>query len=195
MERMEQVEDLDVRGFCAQGIVGVDAFIPTCIASRGHFQSPSAGPGRWSSLLPVERLPRPAATEGDDGFRRGVHPSVPAAPQSWSYAADCWLLPAPTYFLAPPIAEIFWRCSPPAILVCARSAVSESSYGYNCFPAMVRFPRAWTPHEARLRKLRNDSGSTLPAGHTPGVFTPIVGPPCAPGLAQFFSSITHPSAA
>jgi hypothetical protein len=33
MERMEQVEDLDVRGFCAQGIVGADAIIPTYIAS------------------------------------------------------------------------------------------------------------------------------------------------------------------
>jgi hypothetical protein len=31
MERVEQVEDLDVRGFCAQGIVGVDAIIPMCI--------------------------------------------------------------------------------------------------------------------------------------------------------------------
>jgi hypothetical protein len=27
MERVEQVEDLDVRGFCAQGIVGVDGII------------------------------------------------------------------------------------------------------------------------------------------------------------------------
>ena len=32
MERVERIEDLDVRGFCAQGIVGVDAFTPMCIA-------------------------------------------------------------------------------------------------------------------------------------------------------------------
>jgi hypothetical protein len=32
MERVEQVEDLDVRGFCAQGIVGVDATIRTFTA-------------------------------------------------------------------------------------------------------------------------------------------------------------------
>jgi hypothetical protein len=31
MERVELVEDLDVRGFCAQGIVGVDATIRTFI--------------------------------------------------------------------------------------------------------------------------------------------------------------------
>jgi hypothetical protein len=102
------------------------------------------------------------------------------APQSWSYAAGCWPLPAPTYFRAPPIAGIFWRRSPPAILACARNAESESSSGYNCSLATVRFPCAWTPHEARPRKLCNAPGSVLQAGHTPAVFTPILYCACAP---------------
>ncbi len=39
MERMERIENLNVRGgFCAQGIVGADGFIPICIAS-----SPAGG--------------------------------------------------------------------------------------------------------------------------------------------------------
>jgi hypothetical protein len=33
MERVELIEDLDVRGFCAQGTVGAGARIPTCTAS------------------------------------------------------------------------------------------------------------------------------------------------------------------
>src|SRR5206468_7848809 len=44
---------------------------PTCAgvsgplhASRGHLQSPSAGAGRWSGLLPVERLSRRAEAKG-----------------------------------------------------------------------------------------------------------------------------------
>jgi hypothetical protein len=32
MERMERIKYLNVRGFCAQGIVGADASIPTCTA-------------------------------------------------------------------------------------------------------------------------------------------------------------------
>ena len=32
MERVERIEDLDVRGFCAQGIVGADAIIRTFTA-------------------------------------------------------------------------------------------------------------------------------------------------------------------
>ncbi len=31
MERVELIEDLDVRGFCAQGTVGAGGIIPTCI--------------------------------------------------------------------------------------------------------------------------------------------------------------------
>ncbi len=33
MEGVERVADLDVLGFCAQGIVGVDVFIPMSTAS------------------------------------------------------------------------------------------------------------------------------------------------------------------
>ena len=33
MERVELIEDLDVRGFCTQGTVGAGGRIPTCTAS------------------------------------------------------------------------------------------------------------------------------------------------------------------
>jgi hypothetical protein len=33
MKRVERIKDLNVRGFCAQGIVSADAITPTCIAS------------------------------------------------------------------------------------------------------------------------------------------------------------------
>jgi len=33
MERVERIKDLNVRGFCAQGIVSADASIPICIVS------------------------------------------------------------------------------------------------------------------------------------------------------------------
>ncbi len=33
MERMERIENLNVRGFCTQGIVGGDGTIPMCTAS------------------------------------------------------------------------------------------------------------------------------------------------------------------
>jgi hypothetical protein len=33
MERVELIEDLDVRGFCTQGTVGAGGSIPTCTAS------------------------------------------------------------------------------------------------------------------------------------------------------------------
>jgi hypothetical protein len=33
VKRVERIENLDVRAFCAQGIVGVGAIIPICIVS------------------------------------------------------------------------------------------------------------------------------------------------------------------
>ena len=33
MERVERIENLNVRGFCAQGIVGADGFTPTSTVS------------------------------------------------------------------------------------------------------------------------------------------------------------------
>jgi hypothetical protein len=44
MERMEWVEDLDMRIFRAQGIVGVDGFIPTYTTSFLPEVWPSMGP-------------------------------------------------------------------------------------------------------------------------------------------------------
>jgi hypothetical protein len=47
--------------------------------SRGHFQPPPAAVARGPGLFPVEGLPRRQPLEGDDRFRRRVHPPLPAA--------------------------------------------------------------------------------------------------------------------
>ena len=52
MERMERVEDPDMRGFCAQGIVGVGGTIPTSIASCRAAESPPMARG-GSPAAPV----------------------------------------------------------------------------------------------------------------------------------------------
>src|SRR6266853_5274629 len=47
-------------------------------SSRGHLQSALASAPTGPGFLPVERLPRPTATEGDDRLCRRVHPALPA---------------------------------------------------------------------------------------------------------------------
>jgi hypothetical protein len=55
MERMKRVEDLDIRVFRAQGILGVGATIPTSICSSPAAVCPSITPN-GSSLRTLSTL-------------------------------------------------------------------------------------------------------------------------------------------
>src|SRR2546430_16079823 len=99
---------------------------------------------------------------------------IAIAPKNWSYAAGCWQLPAPICFLSLLLAAIgCWR-SLGATSDCARSAGSAFSYGCDCSPATVRFPCAWTPHEAYRRKLATTQALSCRQGTPPVLFTLIL---------------------
>jgi hypothetical protein len=50
MERVERIEDLDVRGFYTQGIVSVGAFILTCTVSCPVAESPWTAAVGWLAV-------------------------------------------------------------------------------------------------------------------------------------------------
>jgi hypothetical protein len=52
MERVERVEDLDVRAFCAQGIVGASGCIPTSTVSFPPADSPRTIVAGFARAIP-----------------------------------------------------------------------------------------------------------------------------------------------
>ena len=61
-EWVKTVEDVDVRGFCTQGTVGVGVFIPMSTVSSPLADSPAITPAgfglRWADPQPHERVAR-----------------------------------------------------------------------------------------------------------------------------------------
>jgi len=89
-KRVKGVEDLNIRITRAQGIVGVGAIIPTCIASSPVAVSrPTAAvgsPAGPTSFSPHNRASArgPTAGQGDPGQRRqNRHPAL-HSPSNWT---------------------------------------------------------------------------------------------------------------
>src|ERR1035441_8319820 len=89
---------------------------------------------------------------------------------SWSSAANCWPLPAPSCCPSRPLAATIMRRSSPAIRGYAPGAASASSSPSRpCGPAMVRFLSAWTVHDARAPKLATTQLCYPGRAHYPSV--------------------------
>jgi hypothetical protein len=74
MERMKRIENLNVRGFCAQGIVSADGIIPTCIVSSPAVGCLRTAPSGFPAVL-------------DSSYRSGCSPVCSVA-CSWSIRSE-----------------------------------------------------------------------------------------------------------